>query len=47
VVAVSLKKAAILAGYVRTRLGPEGSGVGVTTEVAAMMLPAGAAYWLL
>jgi uncharacterized membrane protein (DUF4010 family) len=27
---------AILAGYVRTRLGPEGSGVGLTTEVAAM-----------
>lgn len=28
--------AVILAGYFRTRLGPEGSGVGVTTEVAAM-----------
>ena len=28
--------AIILAGYFRTRLGPEGSGVGVTTEVAAM-----------
>jgi len=28
--------AIILAGYFRTRLGDEGSGVGVTTEVAAM-----------
>lgn len=28
--------AIILAGYFRTRLGEEGSGVGVTTEVAAM-----------
>jgi hypothetical protein len=47
VVPAAFAGAAILAGYVRTRLGPEGSGVGVTTEVAAMMLPAGAAYWLL
>lgn len=32
----SFAAAVILAGYFRTRLGPEGSGVGVTTEVAAM-----------
>ena len=29
--------AIVLAGYFRSRLGPEGSGVGVTTEVAAMV----------
>lgn len=29
--------AIVLAGYFRTRLGPEGSGVGATTEVAAMV----------
>lgn len=28
--------AIILVGYIRTRLGPQGSGVGTTTEVAAM-----------
>ncbi len=27
----------ILAGYLRTQIGPEGSGVGATTEVAAMV----------
>lgn len=29
--------AIIVAGYLRTQLGPEGSGVGATTEVAAMV----------
>lgn len=29
--------AIVLAGYLRTHLGPEGSGVGATTEVAAMV----------
>jgi uncharacterized membrane protein (DUF4010 family) len=36
VVLAAFAGAVILAGYVRTRLGPGGSGVGVTTEVAAM-----------
>lgn len=29
--------AIVLAGYLRTRVGPEGTGVGATTEVAAMV----------
>ncbi len=36
VVLAAFAGAIVLAGYFRTRLGPEGSGVGVTTEVAAM-----------
>jgi len=36
VVLAAFAGAVILVGYVRTRLGPGGSGVGVTTEVAAM-----------
>jgi len=36
VVLAAFAGAAILAGYARTRLGPGGSGVGLTTEVAAM-----------